>query len=420
MTYVRAYQSVDPPSGESAELYLWRVAIGVSLLTGIFGTVAWYFWLANWLALNRSFAFVLGLGVVLTISSVMAQVRARLNNRYARLSIATVLAGVISLGLSVAAAMWWRRDAIPLLLAVIVTFTVILVVLGTPKIHLLIRRSELHSAQKVGLIKIGIAGIVTAPMYWIMSSSDRWFLGYYQGADAAGVYTIGFNVAAVGLMVNAAILSVWLPEASREYERDKEVARTELGRLMSRLVVGLALTWLAVTAAGGDLVRWLSDERFHAASAYVPYIAAGVFFYGVMHLSNVGLLLSKQMKWAAAWWLFGGVFCVSVNLILVPLFGGLGAAVTQAISFALMATGILATSQRIYRMELDWRRLGVTAFLVVPIGAGMSPSWHAIPVLSLLMKLPVGILATVLVAWLAAADWFRRGLDAIRRMLTFS
>lgn len=420
MTYARAYQSIEPPSGETAERYLWRVAICVGLVMGALGTIAWYFWLANWLALNRSFAFVLGLGVVLTICCIMAQVRARLHNRYGRLSMAIVLAGVISLSLSIAVAVWWRQDAMPLLLAVLAAFMVPLVLLGTPKWRALMRPSELGTTQKVNLIKIGIAGGVTAPMYWMMSSSDRWFLGYFQGADAVGVYTIGFNVAAVGLMVNSAIMSVWLPEASREYERDKEAARAQLGRLMSRLIAGLALTWLAVTAAGGDLVRWLADERFHAASVYVPYIAAGVFFYGVMHLSNVGLLLEKQMKWAALWWFFGGVLCVSVNLILVPRFGGLGAALTQTISFAVMAAGIMATSQQIFRMQLDWRRLGIAVLLVAPLGVVMSPPWQSAPVISLIMKLPVGIVAVVFITWLVAADWFRRGVDTIRRSLSLA
>src|SRR4029077_14474305 len=103
----------------------------------------------------------------------------------------------------------------------------------------------------------------TAPMYWMLSSSDRWFLQYYHGAVAVGVYAIGYRVAIVGMMVNGAVISVWLPEASREYEQDQERAKYTLGRLMSRLLAAMALIWLTAAAAGGDIVRWLADERFH-------------------------------------------------------------------------------------------------------------------------------------------------------------
>jgi len=74
----------------------------------------------------------------------------------------------------------------------------------------------------------------------------------------------------------------------------------------------MAIIWLAVAAAGGDLVRWMANERFHGAAACVPYVAGGVFFYGVLHLANTGLLLVKQLKWAALWWLVGGALCLLV------------------------------------------------------------------------------------------------------------
>ena len=187
------------------------------------------------------------------------------------------------------------------------------------------------------MIKIGLAGVVTAPMYWLLSSSDRWFLQHYHGAEAVGVYSIGYSVAIVGMMVNTAVMAVWLPEAAREYEEDPARAQVTLGRLMSRLAAAMAVIWLAVAAAGGDIVRWLANERFHAAADYVPYIAGGVFFYGVLRLANTGLLLAKQLNWAALWWLAGGVVCALLNLALVPRFGGVGAAITQCVSFAFIA-----------------------------------------------------------------------------------
>ena len=77
-----------------------------------------------------------------------------------------------------------------------------------------------------------------------------------------------------------------------------------------------------VAAAGGDIVRWLANERFHAAADYVPYIAGGVFFYGVSLLAESASLLAKQLNWAALWWLVGGLVCTLLNLALVPRYDG--------------------------------------------------------------------------------------------------
>ncbi len=420
MSYARAYRSNTPPCGLAVELFSWRFAGVTGLLAGIGAAVAWYFWLARSFALNPWLAVLLGFGIVLSVGSTMSQVRARLAGSYRRLSIAIVLGGVLSVLVSIGVAVLWRRDSMPLILAALTGYGVSLFALGMPRMSGLAAQSGLDNEQIAKLVKIGLAGVVTAPMYWILSSSDRWFIGHYQGADAVGIYSIGCNIALIGVMVNSAVLAVWLPEAAREYELDFEKAKGDLGRLLSRLVAGLALVWLAVTAAGGDVVRWLADERFHDAANFVPYIAAGVFFYGVAHLANVGLLLAKRLQWSAVWWLAGGVLCMAGNTILVPRYGGAGAAVMQALSFGFIAAGILGVSQRIYSLVIEWRRLVVVTGLVALAGVAMAPPWHAVPVLSLLAKLPLGLLSVLVVARVSAADWFSRGLDILRQRLGVS
>jgi O-antigen/teichoic acid export membrane protein len=302
-----------------------------------------------------------------------------------------------------------------LLLPMLLGYLIPVLLLGAPSIGGLAKPSGLTRNEGVALIKIGLAGVVTAPMYWLVSSSDRWFLQHYHGAEAVGVYSIGYSVATVGMMVNTAVMFVWLPEAVREYEEDRARAQDTLGRLMSRLVAAMAIIWLVVAAAGGDIVRWLANERFHAAADYVPYIAGGGFFYGVLHLANTGLLLAKQLNWAALWWLAGGLVCTLLNMALVPRYGGVGAAVTQSASFGLISLAILATSQAKFQLHLDWSRLATAMLVILAAGVFLAPPWHGTAPYSLLMKLPIGIAVAVIVAWMMAPDWCVKGIDYLRR-----
>jgi O-antigen/teichoic acid export membrane protein len=266
----------------------------------------------------------------------------------------------------------------------------------------------------VALVKIGIAGVVTAPMYWLISSSDRWFLQYYDGAAAVGVYSVGYTVAAIGVMFNSAVRAVWLPEASREFERGQEQAKAILGRHMSRLLAAMAVIWLVVAAAGGDIIRLLADERFHASAQFVPFIAAGVFFRGTSQLIAHDLMLVNQFKWTALWWGVGGVVCTLLNIVAVPRWGGLGAAMAQCASFAFIAFAIFAISQAKYPIQLAWGRLAFVMITTVIAGLFLAPRWHATPSVSLLMKLPIGIAVASFTAWVTAPDWCARGIEYIR------
>ena len=103
----------------------------------------------------------------------------------------------------------------------------------------------------------------------------------------------------VGMMVNNAITSVWLFEAAREYEHDPARAQVALGRLMSRLATLMAVIWLVVAAAGGDMVRWLTNERFHAAAGYVPGTAPTTCLVRSCFLS-VKTRISPRLSWGSS------------------------------------------------------------------------------------------------------------------------
>lgn len=415
ISYGRAYPGAQQPAAIGIETYCWRFAMLGGLLTAVLSALAWWFFNRDSVALDRNLAILLALGIVFSVAHTMANARARLSGRYREMATAIVASGIIASAAGIAIAAVWRQDALALLLPLLLTYLIPVLLLGAPSIGRLATPSGLAGKEGAALIKIGLAGIVTAPMFWLLSFSDRWFLGHFHGAEAVGVYSIGYSVAIVGMMVNTAVTSVWLPEAVREYEEDRVRARITLGRLMSRLMALMALIWLVVAAAGGDIVRWLANERFHAAADYVPYIASGVFFHGVLHLANTGLLLVKQLNWAALWWFAGGSVCILLNVALVPRYGGIGAAVTQGASFAVISLGILATSQAKFRVRLDGRSLAATILLILPAGVLMAPPWNASAPFSLLMKLPFGIAVAVIVALLAAPDWCAKGIDHLRR-----
>lgn len=414
MSYSRAYHSAQPPSGFSVEHYCWRFAVFCALVTALIGAAAWWILNRNSAELDRRLAILIATGIISSVVSTMSFARAFLAARHSAIARTIVASGIITAAVSIGLAKW-HPDALALLLPMLLGYLIPVLFLGTPSFSSLMKRSRLTRSEGVALVKIGLAGVVTAPMYWLLTASDRWFLQHFRGAEAVGVYAVGYSVAIVGMMVNSAVIAVWTPEAPREYEENRARAPVTLGRLMSRLVATMAVIWLAAAAAGGDIVRWLANERFHAAAIYVPYIAGGVFFYGVLRLANTGLLLAKQYNWTALWWLAGGVVCTLLNLALVPTYGGVGAAITQCASFAFIALGILVHAQTKFRLQLDLTRLMVTLLVVLAAGVLMAPPWHTTAPISLLMKFPVGVGVAFIVAVVSAPDWCAKGVGYLRR-----
>lgn len=396
ISYARAYHSKLGPSGTDVEVFVWRYAFAAGLLAGLLTAATWWFFIAAAVKMPQYLAFLLGIGIFFLVINAMTLMYARLNNRYRMMSVANVVSALASAAIGIGVAIWVRQDEIPLILSLLATYIIPLLIIGFPAGKIIKTSQTMSVVERLSILKIGIAGIATGSLYWVISSLDRWFLAYYDNIASVGIYSTGYGIAITGMVFNVAITSAWLPEASRLFENNNEKAQIELGHVAEQFIVILALVWLAVTAAGGDVVRLLTAPMFHDGAAVVPYIAGAVFFHGVLHIANAGMILKNKLHQTLWWWLGSAILCVALNMLFIPIMGRLGAALTQTCSFAFVALGIFYSSQKIFTLKVRATRLYILFPSIIMIGALMNPRWSSTPLLSLAIKLPVGMI----IAWL--------------------
>jgi O-antigen/teichoic acid export membrane protein len=162
----------------------------------------------------------------------------------------------------------------------------------------------------------------------------------------------------------------------------------------------MALVWFGVVAVGGEVLRLLTDPRFHSASVYLPWIAGGVFFYGCYHVGTTGLFLSRSLKWSAFISAVVGAFSLLANTVFIPEYGANAAALVRCLSFALLASAVFLIAQLKHSIPLPMGRLAIAILPLVAVGWRMYTRWDDSEVVSFLLKLPV-LTAVILVSvWL--------------------
>ncbi len=413
MSYVRAYQDTSILASSNVEAFAWRYVLGSGFLAACILGLAWPL-IAHVFLLPEYLGAVVALGTILSLVSTMTQARARLNSRYRAMSLSILVAGAAGTAISLGVAQWWHQTELPLVLAVLTGYLVPVLILGSPPVVRLFHFSGLSATERWHVLSIGLAGMITAPIYWVMSSLDRWFLGFFTDAATVGIYSMGYSVAIMGMMVNTTILSVWTPETAKEFQQNPERAQWVLGRIAERLIAGFACVWLAVTAGGGDVIRMLASSSFHEAASIVPAIAAAVMFHGVVHVANATFLLMKRLNLTLWFWSFGALISIALNLILIPLWGMRGAAIAQVTSFCLLAVGMVLGAQWLYPLKAEWRRLSYVLTGIIVAGFFMFPSWHKASYVSLLLKLPVGVMVVVVVAFSTSPELLRMAVQKIQ------
>lgn len=414
MSYSRGYHASGRPTGAMIEVFIWRHTLGACAIAGLAGAVLWWFVLSPRFGLPSYLAPILAAGIALSMLSTMAQTRTRLRNEYRRLAISTLMAGTGALALTIAVAYRWASE-LPLVLSPVALYVFTVLMLGLPNLTTLRNPSQMSRAERASVLKVGLAGVVTAPAFWILSSADRWILGYFHAASAVGVYSVGFSVATVGIAINNSLHSVWLPEVLNEFEKQDGASRVHLASVGERLVAFLGIVWLTVTAAGGDLIVWMLAPSFAGAAEIVPLLAAAVFFNGVLHLANVGLLLRKKLAYAAWAWVAGVLVCLLANALLTQRYGQMGAAFSQMLAFLVVAGGIVACTHREFPLTMrPWRLVLALAVLAV-MGLFMHLPWQPNPAVSLAVKFPVGVLLAAALLRFLAPRTLHNALELVRR-----
>lgn len=408
MAYARFFLQIEGADKDSIEGFCWRHACAsAAAIAGALG-VGWALLGGRWVGAGHEWLSVfLVLATLLSVLTTMATTRMRIAGRYGLLAGALVAAALVTMVVNIGLAWAGVLNEWALLGGVLAGSVTTLAILKLPGRQVLLRPSGLDAQTRRTVLFLALAGSVTAPMHWVISSSDRWFLASFVDNATVGIYAMVGNFVSVALLLNSSLTLTWFPEASRVYEQRSEDTLKELGTLSAQLVVVLGLVWVAVCAAGGGIVRILTAQEFHSGTGLIPWLAGGIFFYGVATLATTPFFLENRMRTVALVWVLGAVLSVTANLVLTPRLGAKGAAMAQCLSFAAIALYLVALGRRVLHLPVQWLRLGLSLTLAFVAGLAMSPPWAAVPAWDLAAKLPMFVLAAAGLIGVIAPQWLK-------------
>ena len=196
---------------------------------------------------------------------------------------------------------------------------------------------------------------------YVVSSADRLMIQFFLGADALGIYAVGYGVAdrAVGAVFLALAVGSY-PLVVRAFERDGHAAaRKQAGRNVGLLLAAVvpALGGFAVASKGVAAVL-VGPQYAQGAAALMPLSAVAVFLYGLRahyfahapHLANnTAALLTASVPAA--------VINLGLNAVLLPSLGLTGAVWARVGAYAVALTISIWQAQRIFPLPFPVREL---------------------------------------------------------------
>lgn len=198
--------------------------------------------------------------------------------------------------------------------------------------------SSISDSDKSGLemrmLEYSKPMIVYSTASWVNNAVDRYFVLYLCGAAVNGVYGVAYKIPAILMVFQRIFAQAWQLSATKAHkDSDSDEFFTDMYKVYnSFMVIGCAFLVLIVKPLSSFLFR----KEFYEAWKFVPPLLISVIFGALTGFLGSICLAHKDSKSMGKATGTGAVVNVLLNLILIPYFSAMGAAIATGISYFTM------------------------------------------------------------------------------------
>jgi O-antigen/teichoic acid export membrane protein len=210
-----------------------------------------------------------------------------------------------------------------------------LVIYGVLFVLLLKRQSGLARAQRAEVsfplrATLGFAApLLASTLVWIlMESSDAILLGYFQSTDAVAAFRSVLLVAALNQGVTFTFALLYTPMLARLYARDARAAIADFYWRSTLWVAVLSFpVFLLTFSFAPATTSAVVGERYADSAPIMALLAFGYFFHCSLGFNGLTLRVFGRLRYTVCVDVAAAFVNVLVNLLLIPRWGAVGAAV---------------------------------------------------------------------------------------------
>jgi O-antigen/teichoic acid export membrane protein len=203
---------------------------------------------------------------------------------------------------------------------------------------------------------------------WVLNLSDRIFIERYFSLADVGIYSLGYKIAGLVLILAAAFNVAYEPIFYKLASSDDQVAaKKQLFSYNNTYAMVILLICFLVSLFSKEAIVILLDARYADAYKIVPIIALAYFISQAGGLMNRSIYQEKKTVAMMLIMLSGALLNIALNFLFVPTLGGYGAAYATVLSFTGMFTVEYWYAKKCYFIDYDWNKIIMGLLVAVPI-----------------------------------------------------
>lgn len=242
-------------------------------------------------------------------------------------------------------------------------------------------------------LTLSIPTIPGSLSYWIVDSGDRYLIGALLGITSVGYYSPGYTLGAIVGMFAFPITSILTSYVSKSYNERKEEEVKDLLEYSFKyfLIIAIPAT-IGLSVLSKPLLTILTTTEI-ANNGYMitPFIAIALLLLGLNDIIVNIIILEKKTKIIGITWFIAAFLNLVLNLIFIPIYGILGAALSTLITYIIPFTIISYFSLRY--IKLDINLLSYLKIFIASIPIILSYQiWKPISIIDVILFISINII----------------------------
>ena len=215
------------------------------------------------------------------------------------------------------------------------------------------------------LIGYGLPFVLVLLMEWLLSSMDRLSLKIWSSYEELGIYTAAMKIMVILLTFKNTFIAFYSPVALERYEKDT----IENCKAFFRKAYDLTRLFCVFGAVALILFRKLIvlilGESYRGAETMIPSLTLMPVFAILFEITNQGLKIAKKNIYLNVASAAAIVFNLIGNRCLIPVLGGVGAAITTGVSYIVYFFIGSFFSERFFPVGYSWKRTSLLAIALM-------------------------------------------------------
>lgn len=235
--------------------------------------------------------------------------------------------------------------------------------------------------------------------HWLLSSADRFLLERMASLSDVGVYNIGYKLGmGMSLVAGAGNNSLIPLFGNLDISNTEDVKK--ISEVFTYYILAIVCVGLCISLFGEEVIMIATTSEYYSAKWVVPWVVIGYVMMALYYSPTNLLTITKGDSHVVSIASTLGAFSnVVLNIIFIPIIGIFGAAITTAITYAVMFFSIYAVASHRYLVPIEEKRVSILLVAALAIfGLGWSTSPQGI-FLSVMVKIG-WLLMLPLLLWL--------------------